>query len=143
RTRAVHASRTTLFATTLSRWCGHAEVIGKLRAIWPASERSGIERQHGLVPNVILREHSHIDVLAAFLVIGAFHRLVSDIEQERVVADLKILPIAVAHRLLLVVLVAPEQFACDRRRALRQRCGEVHAVERMGGIGGGTGGSKE
>ena len=73
-------------------------------------------RQHGRVPFVPLRHDPVVDILAALFQVGALHRILDDVEEERVVEDLQILVVAVARRPLGVRLVAPEQLARDRRR---------------------------
>ena len=54
------------------------------------------------------------DIAAAIPQVGTLARIVDDVEQERVVADLEVFEIAVAHRALRVGLVAPEQLPRPR-----------------------------
>src|SRR3954470_6455969 len=53
-------------------------------------------RQHGGIPSVPLRHESIVDVLLAGLETGTLHRVVDDVEEERVVENLQILVVAIS-----------------------------------------------
>src|ERR1700730_4716206 len=93
-----------------------AEMVGELRSGKAACEALRIERQHPCVPLVPFRDKPFVQVPLALLEIGSLHRVLHHIEQEGVVEDLEVVPIAVAGRLLVVVFVAPEELALNRRR---------------------------
>src|SRR5690242_9754125 len=83
-----------------------AEMVGELRPGEAAREALRIERQHGGVPFVPLRDKPLVHVPVALLQIGSLHRVLRHIKQERVLEDFQVFPIAVAGRLLVVVFVA-------------------------------------
>jgi hypothetical protein len=76
-----------------------------------------IERQHRRVPLVPLRDQPIVDGAVPRLEVRAVHRILDHIEEEGVVEDLEVFPIAVARRLLIGVFVAPEQLTWRRCRA--------------------------
>jgi hypothetical protein len=81
-------------------------MVGEFRSGKAAREAPWIERQHGRVPLVPFRDKPFVDVPMALLRIGSLHQVLRPIEQEGVVEDLEILPIAVADRLLVVVFIS-------------------------------------
>src|SRR5262245_9038051 len=64
-------------------------------------------RQHRGVPFQPFRNEPVIDVLLPLFQIGSLHRVLDDVEEERVVENLKKLHVAVANGPLSVALVAP------------------------------------
>jgi hypothetical protein len=81
-------------------------MFGEFRSGKAAREALWIERQHGRDPLVPFPNKPFVDVPMALLQIGSLHRVLRHIEQEGVVEDLEILPIAVADRLLVVVFIS-------------------------------------
>ena len=81
-------------------------MVGEFRSGKAAREALWSERQHGRVPLVPFRDKPFADVPMALVQIGSLHRVLRHIEQEGVVEDLEILPIAVAYRLLVVVFIS-------------------------------------
>src|SRR5215470_2709382 len=62
-----------------------ADMVGKFIATEVAREAIINLRQHSRVPFVPLRYDSIINILVAHLQVGAFHRVLNDIEEKRVV----------------------------------------------------------
>src|SRR6266849_3034028 len=87
------------------------EMVGEVCTGETACEAVRVERQHGRIPLLPLCDEPVVNVLVAFLQICAFHRIMGYIEQEGVIEDLEIFPVAVTRGLLVIVLVAPEQLA--------------------------------
>src|SRR6201985_1750496 len=76
------------------------EMVGELFPGEAACKTLRIERQHGRVPFVPLRDQPVIDVPMPILKVGTLHRILYDVEEEGVVEDFEILPVAIARRLL-------------------------------------------
>src|SRR5215831_9645402 len=77
-----------------------------------------IKWQHCRVPLVPLCDQPVIDTAIPVLEVSALHRVLDHIEEEGVVEDLEIFPVAVARCLLIGVFVAPVQSARHRCSAL-------------------------
>ena len=82
-----------------------------------AIRRMGDQRAaEDVVQDALLRAYRGLDKFSGEFKLSAWlHRIVDNIEQERVVADFQILKVPVAVRLLKIVLVAPEKFSCHWR----------------------------
>jgi DNA-binding MarR family transcriptional regulator/GNAT superfamily N-acetyltransferase len=90
-------------------------MVGEFRSGKAAREAPWIEWQHGRIRRVPFRDKPFVDVPMALLRIGSLHRVLRHIEQEGVVEDLEILPIAVADRLLVVVFISGISAGCAKR----------------------------
>src|SRR4051794_28058721 len=88
---------------------GDPEMVGKLGPGEAQGKALRVERPHRSVPVLPFGDETLVDVGMAILEVGTLHRILHDIEQERIVEDLEVLPVAVADRPLSVVLVAPEE----------------------------------
>ena len=74
-------------------------------------------RQHGVIPGLPVVLEALEEVRVPILEIGPLARILDDIEQELVVGNPQILPVAIAHGALRAGLVAPVKLA---RRAPRR-----------------------
>ena len=91
-------------------------------------------REHRRVPGAPFFIHSIVNVSAQLLEIGALHRIIGEVEQERIVFDLEKFEVAIAHGPLGIGLVSPKQFARHDRSASGQQREEVYAIWRKPGI---------
>ena len=71
------------------------------------------------LPFSVAPDEAFVDVGLVILQIGALQRIVDHVKEKRVVVDLQILHVAVAHRLLRIQAVAPVDSARHRCRVLR------------------------
>src|SRR5436190_15177620 len=88
-----------------------AEVVGPPIGVVPTSATFRDFGQHRRVPGQPLFRKPVVYILLALLQVRALHRIVDDVEQERVLAQLEIFEISVADGPLRVSLVAPKQRA--------------------------------
>src|SRR5262249_36065215 len=110
-------------------------MIGQLSSSETACKALRIKRPHGCVPFVPFRDQPIVDVRVSSLEICSLHWILDYIEQEGVVPDLQVLPMAAPAGCVLVVLEAPEQPRRRRRGALRRPGEQTDAARGEGGVG--------
>src|SRR6185437_6254354 len=115
-------------------WWG-AEAVSPFRGGERLPETVGDFGQHGRIPFRPFGNHAVEQRLAPMLQVGPLARVVGDIEQKGVVADLEILEIAASHGLLRVRLVPPEQGAGLSFALAGQDRQQADAIRRVVRIG--------
>ena len=90
--------------------------------------------KHRCIPGEPFLGKALVHIAVPVFQVRTFHRIVGDVEQERVLANLQVLQVTVAHRTLRVCLVAPEEPPRHRRPVGSEHRKQVHAVGRIRGI---------
>src|SRR5215469_16395461 len=74
------------------------EMVGKLSPSEAIGKALRVERQHGRVPCVPLRDQPIIDVAMPVLEVRSLHRILDHVEKKGVVEDLEVFPVAISCR---------------------------------------------
>ena len=125
----------TQFGIGIERYWRGPDMIGQLGSgEIICRTRRGLAK-HLQVPDIPFADEALIDILMALLHVGALHRIIDDVEQERVVQNLEIFPVADPGGALPKRLVAPEQPSFDSGCALSQVLQQIHSVRGIGWVG--------
>src|SRR5215468_6579702 len=87
--------------------------------------------KHRCIPGEPFLGKALVHIAVPVFQVRTFHRIVGDVEQERVLANLQVLEIAVTHRTLGVRLVTPEESPRYGSADTSKHRQEVHPVWRI------------